>query len=261
MAPRVAYDGADERGTRVNIRWPPSLLLSAVVPALIAATVTLLVLAVRAAFEGRPVALNDLLTAVAVGIALGAITGAIPFLVLRRIGKTAAVGEGIYDAPRQPSTGRHGADRFDKFDDAARAVLTNAQQEAGRFGHNYIGTEHLLLGILADAESTASRVLLERDVDLGKARNAIEFIIGRGVGEVSGEIGLTPRAKRVIELSIEEARRLDDRFIGSEHILLGLIREGQGIAAGVLESFGVDLERLRQDVLRLRSTRGDAREE
>ena len=129
-------------------------------------------------------------------------------------------------------------DRFDKFTDRARKVLTLAQDEAQRFNHNYIGTEHLLLGLVREGEGVAARVLENMNVELPKVRTAVEFIIGRGDRPVVGEVGLTPRAKRVIELAIDEARRLGHNYIGTEHLLLGLVREGEGIAAGVLESLG-----------------------
>src|SRR5512136_1582456 len=141
-------------------------------------------------------------------------------------------------------------ERFDKFTDRARKVLTLAQDEAQRFNHNYIGTEHLLLGLVREGEGVAARVLENMNVELAKVRTAVEFIIGRGDRPVVGEVGLTPRAKRVLELAIDEARRLGHNFIGTEHLLLGLIPEGQGIAAGILESNGLDLERVRQETLR-----------
>ena len=115
---------------------------------------------------------------------------------------------------------------------------TLAQDEAQRFNHNYIGTEHLLLGLVREGEGVAARVLENMNVELAKVRTAVEFIIGRGDRPVVGEVGLTPRAKRVIELAIDEARRLGHNYIGTEHLLLGLVREGEGIAAGVLESPG-----------------------
>jgi ATP-dependent Clp protease ATP-binding subunit ClpC len=117
-------------------------------------------------------------------------------------------------------------DRFDKFTDRARKVLTLAQDEAQRFNHNYIGTEHLLLGLVREGEGVAARVLENMNVELAKVRTAVEFIIGRGDRPVVGEVGLTPRAKRVIELAIDEARRLGHNYIGTEHLLLGLVREG-----------------------------------
>ncbi len=146
-------------------------------------------------------------------------------------------------------------DRFDKFTDRARKVLTLAQDEAQRFHHNYIGTEHILLGLIRVTDGVAARVLENMNVELPKVRTAVEFIIGRGDRPIVGEVGLTPRAKRVIELAIDEARRLGHNYIGTEHLLLGLIREGEGIAAGVLESLGVNLDKLRHEVIRVLSQR------
>src|SRR5215210_2987503 len=145
------------------------------------------------------------------------------------------------------------ADRFDKFAERARRVLTLAQEEAQRFNHNYIGTEHLLLGLVREGDGVAAKVLNNLGVELTKVRSAVEFIIGRGEKSVSGEIGLTPRAKKVIELAVEEARRLNHSYIGTEHLLLGLVREGEGIAFGVLESLGVSLERVRTETARILS--------
>ena len=149
-------------------------------------------------------------------------------------------------------------DRFDKFTDRARKVLTLAQDEAQRFNHNYIGTEHLLLGLVREGEGVAARVLENMNVELAKVRTAVEFIIGRGDRPVVGEVGLTPRAKRVIELAIDEARRLGHNYIGTEHLLLGLVREGEGIAAGVLESLGVNLDKVRHEVIRVLSQTSSA---
>lgn len=140
-------------------------------------------------------------------------------------------------------------DRFDRFDDDARKVLNLAQEEAQRFQHNYIGTEHLLLGLVGLEESTAARILNRLGVELSKARSAVEFTIGRGDRAVPGEIGLTPRAKKVIQLAVDEARRLGHHYIGTEHILLGLVREGEGIAAGVLDSLGVKMGRLNKTIV------------
>jgi hypothetical protein len=145
-------------------------------------------------------------------------------------------------------------DRFDKFTDRARTVLTFAQDEAQRFNHHYIGTEHILLGLLRVDDGVACRVLRARGVELDKARTAVEFIIARSDRPIVGEVGLTPRAKRVIELAIEEARGLEHNYIGTEHLLLGLIREGEGIAAGVLDSLGVELDSVRHDVVRALTT-------
>src|SRR5918998_125887 len=146
------------------------------------------------------------------------------------------------------------SDKFDKFTERARKVLTLAQEEAQRFNHNYIGTEHLLLGLVREGDGVAARVLSNMGVQLPKVRSAVEFIIGRGETMVMGEIGLTPRAKRVIELAVDEARRMNHDSIGTEHLLLGIVREGEGIAAGVLESLGVNLERVRAETTRILST-------
>src|SRR5262249_6412401 len=141
------------------------------------------------------------------------------------------------------------ADRFDKFTERAQKVLQLAQEEAQRFNHNYIGTEHLLLGLVREGEGIAAKVLTNLGVQLDHVRSGVEFIIGRGDRPVEGDIGLTPRAKKVIELSVDEARRLNHHYIGTEHLLLGLVREGEGIAAGVLESLGVSLDKVRAQVI------------
>jgi ATP-dependent Clp protease ATP-binding subunit ClpC len=140
-------------------------------------------------------------------------------------------------------------DRFNKFTERARKVLTLSQEEAQRFQHNYIGTEHLLLGLVREGEGVAAKVLTNLGVQLSDVRRAVEYIIGRGDRIILGEIGLTPRAKKVIELAVDEAKLLKHQYIGTEHILLGLVREGEGIAAGVLESMGVKLERVRAEIL------------
>jgi ATP-dependent Clp protease ATP-binding subunit ClpC len=140
------------------------------------------------------------------------------------------------------------ADRFDKFTERAQRVLTLAQQEAERFDHNYIGTEHLLLGLLREDNGVAAMALANLGVELDMARSQVDAIIGRGEHAAAGAIGLTPRAKKVIELAVDEARRFGHHYIGTEHLLLGLVREGEGIAAGVLESLGVSLERVRAGV-------------
>jgi len=142
-------------------------------------------------------------------------------------------------------------DRLDKFTERAKKVLVYAQDEATRFNHNYIGTEHLLLGLLREGDGIAAKVLGNLGVELNKVRSAVEFIIGRGERMVVGDINLTPRAKRVIELAVEEARRLGHNYIGTEHLLLGLVREGEGIAAGVLESLGVNLDKVRAQVVQV----------
>ena len=143
--------------------------------------------------------------------------------------------------------------RFEKFSERARRVLSLAQDEAQRFNHNYIGTEHILLGLVRETEGVAARVLSSLSVDLSKVRSAVEFIIGRGEKPVQGEIGLTPRAKKVVELAVDEARRMNHTYIGTEHLLIGLLREGEGVAAGVLESLGVTLDKVRTETHRILS--------
>jgi len=143
--------------------------------------------------------------------------------------------------------------RFEKFSERARRVLSLAQEEAQRFNHNYIGTEHILLGLARETEGVAARVLSNLGVELGKIRSAVEFIIGSGEKGATVDIGLTPRAKKVIELAVDEARRLNHHYIGTEHILIGLMREGEGVAAGVLESLGVSLDKVRAETSRILS--------
>ncbi len=141
-------------------------------------------------------------------------------------------------------------DRFDKFDEPARRVLQYAHEEAQQLQHNYIGTEHLLLGLIRDETNVATVILRNMKVDLVKVRDAVGSIISGGDRIITGPyIGLTPRGKRVIELAVDEARRLNHHYIGTEHLLLGMIREGEGIAAGVLESLGVRLEKARTETI------------
>ena len=142
--------------------------------------------------------------------------------------------------------------RFEKFSERARRVLSLAQEEAQRFNHNYIGTEHILLGIVRETDGVAAKVLVNLNVELTKVRSAVEFIIGRNDAPISKEgIGLTPRAKKVIELAVDEARRSNHNYIGTEHLLIGLMREGDGVAAGVLENLGVNLDKVRAEAGRL----------
>ncbi|MGB8706652.1 MAG: ATP-dependent Clp protease ATP-binding subunit [Dehalococcoidia bacterium] len=140
------------------------------------------------------------------------------------------------------------ASRFEKFSERARRALTRAQEEAQRFGHNYIDTEHILLGLVAEEDSVASKVLANMGVLPNKIRAAVEFVVGRGERSAIGEVGLTPRAKRVIELAVDEARRLNHSYIGTEHLLLGLLRDREGAAVGVLESFGVTFDKAQAEI-------------
>jgi ATP-dependent Clp protease ATP-binding subunit ClpC len=140
---------------------------------------------------------------------------------------------------------------FERFTEKAIKVIMLAQEEARRLGHNFVGTEQILLGLIGEGTGLAARALKTLGVDLKEARVEVEKIIGRGSGFVAVEIPFTPRAKRVLELSLDEARILSHNYIGTEHLLLGLIREGEGVAARVLESLGVDLATLRSLVLRM----------
>jgi len=143
------------------------------------------------------------------------------------------------------------ASRFEKFSERARRVLTLAQEEAQRFNHANIGPEHILLGIVGEPDGVAAKVLVNMGVSLNKVRSAVEFIIGHGEAAVRGEVGLSPGAKRVIELAIDEARYIGHNYIGTEHLLLGLLREGEGIAARVLDSLGVTLEKVRAEITKV----------
>jgi hypothetical protein len=141
---------------------------------------------------------------------------------------------------------------FDRFSDRGKRVLALAQDEAIRHNHNYIGTEHLLAALVRDSDSIAGRALTSLGIELTKVRTALEFIVGRGDQTVSAsEITLSPRTKKVIELAIDEARKLGHSRVGPEHVLLGLVREGEGIASGILESLGLGLETVRAKVLDL----------
>ncbi|MGL5513464.1 MAG: ATP-dependent Clp protease ATP-binding subunit [Sporomusa sp.] len=139
---------------------------------------------------------------------------------------------------------------FNRFTDRARKVLILAQQEAARYGHGYIGTEHLLLGLLRESEGVAAKVLMSLNLDVEAVRMQVESILGQGQ-EQGGDIGYTPRAKKIIELAMEEALRLGHNYVGTEHLLLGLVREGEGIAAQVLSSMGVDVLLMRQRVIEM----------
>ncbi len=140
---------------------------------------------------------------------------------------------------------------FERFTEKAIKVIMLAQEEARRLGHNFVGTEQILLGLIGEGTGIAAKVLKSMGVNLKDARIEVEKIIGRGSGFVAVEIPFTPRAKRVLELSLEEARQLGHNYIGTEHLLLGLIREGEGVAARVLENLGVDLTKVRTQVIRM----------
>ena len=142
---------------------------------------------------------------------------------------------------------------FERFTDRARRVVVLAQEEARMLNHNYIGTEHILLGLIHEGEGVAAKSLESLGVSLESVRSQVEEIIGQGQQAPSGHIPFTPRAKKVLELSLREALQLGHNYIGTEHILLGLIREGEGVAAQVLVKLGADLNRVRQQVIQLLS--------
>src|SRR5674536_203709 len=142
---------------------------------------------------------------------------------------------------------------FERFTDRARRVVVLAQEEARMLNHNYIGTEHILLGLIHEGEGVAAKALESLGISLEGVRSQVEEIIGQGGSSPSGHIPFTPRAKKVLELSLREALQLGHNYIGTEHILLGLIREGEGVAAQVLVKLGADLSRVRQQVIQLLS--------
>jgi ATP-dependent Clp protease ATP-binding subunit ClpA len=142
---------------------------------------------------------------------------------------------------------------FERFTDRARRVIVLAQEEAALLNHDYIGTEHLLLGLAHEGQGVAAKALESLGIRLEALRSQVEEAIGRGQRTPSGHIPFTPRAKKVLELSLRESQQLGHNYIGTEHILLGLVREGEGVAAQVLVKLGTDLTRTRQQVIQLLS--------
>ena len=147
---------------------------------------------------------------------------------------------------------------FERFSDGARRAIVLAQEEARALNHDYIGTEHILLGLQRDGESVAARALQALGITLEAVRQQVEEIIGRGNKVPSGHIPFTPRAKRVLELSLREAMHFSHDYIGPEHILLGLLREGEGVAVQTLVRLGADLNRVRRQVVQLLGQEGEA---
>jgi ATP-dependent Clp protease ATP-binding subunit ClpA len=207
---------------------------------------------------------------IAVALIAGLAGGAVAAIVMGSIQAWMARSKGSwrveYAVPRPgpppvvtPATPRSSAGMgpFDRFDESGKRVLALAQDEAIRHNHNYIGTEHLLAALLRDGDTIAARALASVGIELTKVRTAIEFMIGRGDQTMSpSEITLSPRTKKVIELAIDESRRMGQPHVGAEHILLGVVREGEGIASGVIESLGVSLPTLRMKVLELLAQSG-----
>src|SRR5215472_3804447 len=140
---------------------------------------------------------------------------------------------------------------FERFTDQARRAMDLAHEEARLLNHTYVGTEHLLLGLIGDGEGVAAQALESLGVSLGAVREQVGRVIGRGQQAVPEHIPLTPRAKKVLELARREASQLGHNYIGTEHLLLGLIREGKGVSAQVLADLGADRNRIRQRVMRL----------
>ena len=157
-----------------------------------------------------------------------------------------AIGRG-----RVKARGKAALSMFERFSDRARRVVVLAQEEARMLDHNYIGTEHILLGLIREGEGAAAKALESLGISLDAVRQQVEEIIGRGQQVPSGHIPFTPRAKKVLELSLRESLQLGYSYIGTEHILLGLLREGDGVAAQVLVKLGADLNRVRQQVIQL----------
>ncbi|MEI8176220.1 MAG: Clp protease N-terminal domain-containing protein, partial [Candidatus Omnitrophota bacterium] len=141
---------------------------------------------------------------------------------------------------------------FNRFTERARKVILLAKEEAKRFNHDYIGTEHILLGLIREGEGVAAAVLENLGLDSEKIRVEVEKLVRSGPSTViSGDIPFTPKAKKVIELAMDEARNLGHNYIGTEHLLLGLIREGEGVASQVLVNLGLDLGKVREEVMQL----------
>ncbi len=209
------------------------------------------------------------LEVIGVALAAGLAGGAIAALLMGGVQAWMARGKGVgrvdfarrrpgrpfVSTPDPPSSAR--ARPFDRFNDSAKRVLALAQNEAIRHNHNYIGTEHVLAALLRDGDTVAARALMSLGIELGKVRTALEFIVGRGDQPTSaGEITLSPRTKRVLELAADESRRMGQSRVGAEHLLLGVVREGEGIASSVIESLGVNLPTLRKRVLELLAESG-----
>jgi ATP-dependent Clp protease ATP-binding subunit ClpC len=140
---------------------------------------------------------------------------------------------------------------FERFTDRARRVVVWAQEEAGMLGHDYVGTEHLLLGLVHEGSGVAAKALESLGISLEAVRQRVEEVIGRGEHAPSGHIPFTPQAKQILKLALEESRTLGHHYIGTEHILLGLISEGDGVAARVLSGLDADLNGVREQVIRL----------
>ncbi len=211
---------------------------------------------------GSPAALRELVAGIAAGqlgtdeLAAWLAERLQPAAAPRRAGRL--LSRRVKDS-RNPKDPRHADDRmeggmFERFTNRARNVVKLAQEEARRLDHDHIGTEHVLLGLLGEPEGIGAKALVALGVSLEAVHADVERTIGRGEGAPTGHIPFTPRAKKVLELSLREALKLHHNYIGTEHIVLGLVREGEGVAANILVESGADLPEVRQEVLRLLST-------
>src|SRR2546425_12265959 len=151
---------------------------------------------------------------------------------------------------------KRGLELFERFTERARQVVVLAQDEARALKHNYIGTEHILLGLLREEEGLAARVLESLDITVEEVRAQVARIVGQGDEVTTGQIPFTPRAKKVLELALREALSLGHNYIGTEHILLGLVRENEGVAARILLDFDADAEKIRNEIIRMLSGPG-----
>ena len=158
--------------------------------------------------------------------------------------------------PLTPSKAAERVRVFERFTERARQVVVLAQDEARALKHNYIGTEHILLGLLREEEGLAARVLESLDITVEEVRAQVARIVGQGDEVTSGQIPFTPRAKKVLELALREALSLGHNYIGTEHILLGLVRENEGVAARILLDFDADAEKIRNEIIRMLSGPG-----
>ncbi len=188
-----------------------------------------------------------------------AVRAKLPIYVEDSVFERAGVSLDPGDSDKVNDAQMHEGDRFDEFTKRARKVLRLAREEAQRFQHNYIGTEHLLLGLVRESEGVAGKDLMSIGVDLEKVRRVVEDTVGRGDHIVPGEIDFTPSAKKVIELAEDEARLLDHHYIRTEHLLIGLLREGEGRGADVLERMGINLGKVRAETLRVLSEEDEKR--
>src|SRR6187431_1022391 len=162
--------------------------------------------------------------------------------------------------PPEFDAGRRVERLFERFTERARQVVVLAQDEARALKHNYIGTEHILLGLLREEEGLAARVLEQLDITVEEVRAQVAHIVGQGDEVTTGQIPFTPRAKKVLELALREALSLGHNYIGTEHILLGLVRENEGVAARILLDFDADAEKIRNEIIRMLSGPGGRRQ-